>query len=771
MPDMLKIHGERRALRGGRLRAFTLIELLVVIALTGLLLALVLGPLIQGFRLTNRARAFATAQDATRFSMEQIRRELQQASYVFDNTNTPIVLPLDDPLKPIRDTKYYPGGATRPSILYALIDFVPTATQGVGTTSSSGKKIPVDPTTGRPLGGSPLSLPASPGQRYVRYFIGLRNNLPTGNTPAFYHNIYEFPRTDSGTPNFNTFVLYRAEYDPLDANLVNQDPTVNPYQIDAGGLHDPDFFYNKNAAKNGKSYAENWKAASSPVLSSPNLDLLIWRRDSGHQIDTDSPYQLAVQFTPSTVLSDAMTPGFISNTAAETPGAVPSLYTAQYGQWTYPFTITVYRASTEYNPSKPRNGEPYGSVTFSIGPTGVNQALTVQVTSAAGNPFKELVANKNNFYWLLDSQSGRIFIYTANLTLLLDPARGRVETSFPPLATNSQGIPLFIDVNGSQPAGLGSGPGGNFGTLVPTIFRQNTLDQANAGQEQGTGTQGAYFIPVNQGILTADLSAPNYYLAMAPMPLLTSAGPSFDSPFNSIGGATDPATPGTYRGILMVPGSEKVMGPDNNVTLDTSVNPASPVLVSYYRISSVTSGPGQLAKTVAASLPKDTNGRMYTRTAQLNYELQFDLDKYRAPVLKFDEPPTIALDDAAGLPALPASDPNAPNANELRVTYLWQNNYSRDNQGRPLNVDGNTTNGNLDDLLVQRTNPISGVIENVLKTVTQNAPRPEADVIRADYSTRSLVNIIMGARVYDTSAGTPQTAQFTDKIVVNNVAR
>jgi prepilin-type N-terminal cleavage/methylation domain-containing protein len=781
MAEKLDINGNLRQQRqgsradrvGGSVRAFTLIELLVVIALTGLLLALVLGPLIQGFRLTNRARAFATAQDATRFAMEHLRRELQQASYVFDNTNTPIILPLDNanPAKMIRDKNYYPGGNARPSILYAKIDFIPTATQGVG-----GDRIVIDPTTNRPLGGSPLSLPAAPGQHYVRYFIGLRSNLPaTDGTPAFYHNIYEFPRTDSGPQDFNSFVLYRAEYDPRDANLINQDPNSNPYAIDGGGLHDPDFFYNKNAARNGKSYAENWKTASSPVLSSPNLDLLIWRRDIGRQVDTNTPFQLAVQFTPSTVLSDALTPGFISNTAAETPGAVPSLYTAQYGQWTYPFTITVYRASTQYNPSRPRPNEPYSSVSFTIGPNGPEQRLQVTVPAtnpAAGFPFRDVNQNaRQNFYWLLDSQTGKIFIFTQNLSFQLDPARGRIETAFPSLATDPSGIPLYVDPDGGMQA-LNRGPNGNFGTLVPTIFRQQTLDQANAGRQIDPTATGSFYVPLNQGILGTDLSASNYYLATAPIPAFTNHGQAFDSPFVSMGGAADnPAT--SYRGIMIVPGSEKVMGPDNNITLDANNNP---VLTTYYRISTVTSAPGTLAKLAGVTPQKDTEAgtlnavRYYTRTAQLNYDLEFDLSNYRAPKLKFDEP-GIALDNAAGLPALPLNDAAAANANELRVSFLWQNNYSRNTVGQPLNVDGNATIGNLDDPTVNQTNPITGVIQKVLKNPTQSAVRPEADVIRADYSTRSLVNVVMGARVYDSTTGTPQTAQITDKLVIGNIPR
>jgi hypothetical protein len=274
---------------------------------------------------------------------------------------------------------------------------------------------------------------------------------------------------------------------------------------------------------------------------------------------------------------------------------------------------------------------------------------------------------------------------------------------------------------------------------------------------------------VNQGILATDLSSASYYLATAPLPPLTQSGQQFDSPFAAFGGAADnPAT--TYRGIMIVPGSEKVMGPDNNVTVDTTVNPHAPIPVTYYRISAVTSGPNDLAKKYAINGDPMDAARTYTRTAQLNYDLEFDLDNYRAPKLKFDLP-TVRLDGAAGLPALPGSNADAANANELRVSFLWQNNYSRNNIGQPLNVDGNTTIGNLDDLLIKRPNPITGIIENVLKNPTGSTPRPEADVIRADYSTRSLVNIVMGARVFDSTSGTPQTAQVTDKIVVGNIAR
>ena len=39
------------------------------------------------------------------------------------------------------------------------------------------------------------------------------------------------------------------------------------------------------------------------------------------------------------------------------------------------------------------------------------------------------------------------------------------------------------------------------------------------------------------------------------------------------------------------------------------------------------------------------------------------------------------------------------------------------------------------------------------------------------YGTRSLINLNIGTRVYDTSSGQPQLSTVSDKIKVNNVGR
>lgn len=790
----VKLHTARRrreAERTGRqaVSAFTLTELLVVIALTGLLLALIIGPLIQGFRLTNRARALAEAQDSTRFGLERLKRELVQAAYVYDNANTPIILPLDA-ATPTRTGVYgdiYPLGAngqpvTRPQISYAKLDFVPAATLG------EGPGVVIDPTTNKPLGGMPLQVPISPGRRIVRYFIGLRRNLDQAGNPLYYQNVYEFPRTDNG--DLNTFILYRAEFDPNDPDLVDQ--RVGPFQ--PGGLHDPNFFYNTGTADsafqvgnqviktgNGARYAENWRKVSSPVLNTTNLDVLAWRRDAQRQISQTNPFALQVNFSPSAILSDTATPGFLSASAAESPTAVPSLYTAKHGQWTYPFSVTIYRGSTEYNPSSsratrpaPYNYEPFGSIRFTveqfINPNTLITQLRVRADGAQGTlsatPADPTSTAPPPYYWLQDPDDGKIYIFTANVAFSLDPSRGRVDTSLPPLATQN-GVPLYRPA--ASPASLqpldeataGNNFGGNYGNLVETVFRQNTRDDDPTpnpdadyrdvngnyvGRVAGGQTSPTVYIPLNQGIGAIGLGTPIYYEAT--YPLSPTPGTAYPSPFAPLLQATPPP----YAGLLIVPGTERVQGPDNNLSLEN--NGASVLLMTYYRVPATAS----VSKYANILGTPATPQRFYQWSGQMNYQLLTDLDYYRNPILKFDENAGRDGDDAAGLPARALGD-SRPQG-ELRVTYLWQNNFARDPAGRPINPQGEPT----------ITEDISLPGQAQGQTI-RNPKRPEADVFKLDYNTRALINITVGARVYDISTGQPQTAQVGDKVTVGNIGR
>ncbi|GAB4458025.1 MAG: hypothetical protein OHK0029_18660 [Armatimonadaceae bacterium] len=742
-----KIHNaNRRAARPAV--GFTLIELLVVIALTGLLLALLLGPLIQAFGLTNRARALAEAQDAARTGIERLKRELAQAAYVYDNTNTPIILPLDLPSgNEIRDPAFYPpgpGGITnpRPAVAYAKIDFVPVATEGEGPGTV------IDPTTDKPLGGSRVTVPGAPGRRVVRYFVGLRNNEPINAQPAFYQNVYEFPRTDR---EMNPFVLYRAEFNPNDPNLIRPGAAA----FDSGGFHDPNFFYNYDSAANGATYAANWRAVSDPILSTTNLDVIAWRRGSDGQIVNGNPIQLLVNFSPSTVVGDTATPGFLSNVQAEAPGAVPSLYTARYGQWVLPFTLTVYRGATEYGGDAQAIGvgEPFGVAQFivenALQPNGTAQ-LQVRMPDAGRGRLET-----TNYYWLQDAVSNKIHVFTDNLAFTIDPSRGRIEAAFPPLATQA-GVPLFVPAGARAAAQMAAGPVGNFGQLVPLLYQQTTRDD-NPNDEQFYGepsraaglnyqdpqTGDTFFVPINQGVVRAELfDRPGG--DFQGFRYFDGGGTGYASPFNVFGNATNGVP---FRGIHLIAGSETVMGPDNNLSLDPN-NPTNLLMVTYYRVPSAM---GTISK--KASVIGEGANSAYVWNAQMNYRLESDLGNFNAPFLQFDQPSNEAngrRDSAAGLPAVPQQS-TAPQG-LLRVTYLWQNNYAKNAAGQPINAQGQPTTNNL-------------------QGNDANRSRPEADVIKLDYATRSVMNISVGARVYDTNTRTPQAAEVTDKVQIRNVSR
>jgi type II secretory pathway pseudopilin PulG len=137
-------HGRARGgirTAGSTAAAFTLVELLIVMAISIIILGLLFGPLVQGFNLTRRTQAITQAQDAIRFGLENLIRELSEAAFVYDNSSTPIILPLEDPADLRRDITYpaNPSGLppSTPPFLYAKLDFAPARSRTPRPVASS----------------------------------------------------------------------------------------------------------------------------------------------------------------------------------------------------------------------------------------------------------------------------------------------------------------------------------------------------------------------------------------------------------------------------------------------------------------------------------------------------------------------------------------------------------------------------------------------------------------------------------------------------------
>ncbi len=688
-------------------RAFTLVELLVVIAISTILLGLLLYPLFYAQQITNRVQSQATAQDAARNGVERISRELSQATFVFDNTTTAVVIPLN------RTINFDGGPTNRPRILFAKLDYILPDSQGTpgGT---------IDPTTGKPLTGNHITFPLAPGTRVVRNFLGLADNA------KLYGNRYEFRGEDT---DFNPVLLYRAEFKMDDPDLIVPTPLGEDSTL-AGRFNDPNFFYNTNVAPNGRPFAENWKRKVSAVISGPRLDMLAWRRDSSRELITDLPFQTLAYFAPSAVPGDTATPGSLTAGNAETPGAPPTLYSAQHGQWTLPFTVTFFRSTTR------NSGTNEGSAQFVVEMDNtVNPARPrVRLASSSG----KLATLQNEVFTSLSAVSGKIFVKTPRLTFSVDALRGRVETGFPPLAGTTGGVPLFAPASGGAviPMNPSVYPDANFGELVPTVLRINTLD-SRAGALGVRPDQGLWGID----LLAATGGTERYYAdTLTP---IAGLGAGFPSPLRVFGNTDGTGAVLDAGGVMIAPGTEQVLGPEMPMS-------ATAQLLPYNRINE-TVGTTLLAKSFAglagnAALPyAPVNG-------QRNYVLSQFFQPNRA-LIWFDAGEKIDIGNGllgAGTPALP--DPNTPGLpaslaqpRELRVSYLWQNNFARDTQGYPLNAaDQRAATGDF---------------------------KPEGDVVKLDYSTRSLLNVQIGARVHDSNAPVPQTIQFSDKVRVGNAVR
>ncbi|WP_395093101.1 type II secretion system protein [Armatimonas sp.] len=766
-------------------RGFTMTELLVVIAITGILLGLLFVPIIQGFNLTRKASNQIQASTQARNGINNVAREIAQAVFVLDNTSAPVNFPLSFAVNVNSASTPTPvatwgNGAVVYSarVLYTKIDFIPS-----GRLGGTGAK---DPTTGDTLGGSPVRFPLAPGTRMVRYFIGLKDNTRP------YQNIYQrrthSPSTASVSgateypfdrdSNLNPFVLYRAEFDPNDPklfNLTNYSSAVD----DNGGFNDPNFFYNYNVASNGQAYAANWKAIATAVVDGPNQDVISWVKDDSGDIAIASPFRPLISFGPGSVVGDTATPGFLTAAAAEVPNAVPTVYNTQQGHWSLPATLTFYRAANRETKraTDPNAMAEFGALKVSIDgevqPDGtLRPHVHIDVADPMGNQ-GSLQHSATQLYCARIASTNEIFVKTPNLTFLVNLERGTVQTGFPPLAGDDTGAPLIrrLLANGTlappspmMPAGSfdTAYPDVNLGELVETLYRSNTRDPRADDPFLSPP------FPTNQGIAAIDVwdrTTRRYFLAdgsdvtagAAPLTGLTTRlridqNGSSASPLHIFGNVSNLGVLQPGGGLLIAAGTERVMGPDLSVT--PGGNPLG--LVAYYRAPAAISSVVKKASLVTENLADPNSRKRWTPiTGQRTY--LFDQDTQTnittnlpMAILRFDNPggpglPSRAFTDTAPSPDNQSALAPAVREQEVQITYLWQNNFSR-RDGKPVDAQGNVIG---DKAIIA----------------------PEPDVVKADYSTRDMLTVNVGVMIYDSNTHQPSSISLTDKVRVNNTIR
>lgn len=290
-----------------------MIEMLVVIVITVILLGLVFGPVIQSFNMTRQATAMTTSQEIARKTLEQVSREISQAMFVYDNSNSPINFPCENP----------DGTVNVKLVPYAKLDLIMPKMIMHCNSSAHPANLPRDYPRGdeaRPVcpqcGSSDVEMrpadPLTPDTKIVRYFVGLAD--PASAIPN-HPPVTRDWQIDAGPDN--GFVLYRAEFDPYDTTLVKRDSAGKPI------LDDPNFFYGPHKGA--------WKAISRVVGPSKDVDLAVLQiNTSGNTIDAVTS-SIRFQFTQMT--NDSFTPAYTTDLAADTPNAVPTIFRAKYGSW------------------------------------------------------------------------------------------------------------------------------------------------------------------------------------------------------------------------------------------------------------------------------------------------------------------------------------------------------------------------------------------------------------------------------------------------------
>jgi prepilin-type N-terminal cleavage/methylation domain-containing protein len=375
-------------------KGFTLVEMLVVIAVTIVLMGLLIGPLSQSFQLTGRGQAMVEAQDNARNGLLQITRDIQDAMGVYDGL--PIYMYSYTNLQNLHGQPHPDSNSVADFVRdpitgqpiefrNAMIDLVlPKAryyctlhhhylTDAQVAPNQAIEVCPLHPES--PVETRPIE-PLQPAGTRVRYFVALRQGfnpanpdptIPGGNSPLpRYLNPLLFTMT--GSDFNNPYVLYRAEFDPNNADPLNHPAgQLTKNWLLPNGQVNPNFWYDNTKAPNGLTYAENWKAQAVAVISPVDTDMVRWLQEGNLWLP-----QPMTRFGPTYVENETLKPNkaVVTSTAAGSivqPPQVPMQYVSDNGHWSGPVNdMTLPLQPVEIMGPAPPNG-PLPQ-TFALGP-------------------------------------------------------------------------------------------------------------------------------------------------------------------------------------------------------------------------------------------------------------------------------------------------------------------------------------------------------------------------------------------------------------------
>lgn len=335
---------------------FTLVEVLVVTALTVLIMSMVFIPLYDGVGLTRTSQVMIRTQDNARQIMSLINRDLSEALFVFvSDDNRMKFKVVDEKGLPV---EVYAPFARIDMVLPRMMGYCTSGSHPAGKTrefprsfivNSSGDAEAIannvyDEAAPRcPYDGSLLELrpvqPLTPETRVVRYFVGLRD--PSQDYANRYLKTADGGKVPSETGLDNMYVLYRAEFTVNDPDLIAEADW--PAQVD---MSNPDFFYDTRPSHGGtvngtgSTVSDGWRKISSIVVTGMGGTDLI-----NVDYSTSSLVQVfpTVTFSPTPIYNDPLAPVNDSNSSPESGDAPPVAYKATYGHWTLPYEVKLRR--------------------------------------------------------------------------------------------------------------------------------------------------------------------------------------------------------------------------------------------------------------------------------------------------------------------------------------------------------------------------------------------------------------------------------------------